>query len=61
MKELVKYTAYLNEDCSMLYAKALCNLILGNDSIRSAPEVYYNGKLNYFNYCVSNRKSDMHI
>lgn len=61
IKELVKYTAYLHEDCSMLYAKALCNLILSDKFIRSTPEVYYNGKLNYFNYCVSNHESGIYI
>lgn len=61
MKELVKYTAYLHEDCSMLYAKALCNLILSDESIRSAPEVCYKNKLNYFNYCVSNHESGIYI
>lgn len=61
IKELVKYTAYLHEDCSMLYAKALCSLILSDESIRSAPEVYYNNKLNYFNYCVSNHESGIYI
>lgn len=61
MKELVKYTAYFHEDCSMLYAKALCNLILRDESIRSAPEVYYNGMLNHFNYCVSNNESGIYI
>ena len=61
IKELVKYTAYLHEDCSMPYAEALCNLILSDKSIRSAPEVYYNRKLNYFNYCISNDESGIYI
>jgi len=59
--ELARHTAYLHEDSSVLYAEILCNVLLKNEGIVKAAEVWYNGTLNRFNYCVSDREHGIFI
>lgn len=60
-KEAVSHTAYLHENNSTLYATVLSNLTLKDETIRSAPEAFYLGRLNYFNYCVSPMENGIFI
>ncbi len=59
--ELVRHTSYLHEDSSVLYAKILYNMILKNEGITKAAEVWYKGTLNHFNYCVSDTENGIFI
>lgn len=60
-KRLILYTSCLHEDTLQLYAEILSNLILKDETIRSAPEITYNGKLDYFNYLPTSMENGIYI
>lgn len=60
-QSLIKSTAYLHENRSLLYADLLCDIILGDETIVKAAEIRYHGHLNYFNYCVSETEAGLYL
>lgn len=58
---LVQKTSFLHGDNAQLYANIISDMILKNTSVRSTPEIMYNGNLNYFNYCVNADENGIYI